>query len=206
MNWNKISSNKLSNEEKQQIKDVVDSFGNENLSDLFNFNSDGTLRFGTWGRIGRITRERVSVEDINNKLEPLNFRLIEMDDYDDDRGWLYYYGIETNLSDADRENISKAEQEKGADSKYDAYKKYTTERWAKLAGINESYNVGDKVELDPNYFKSYIFPEGTTGEIININKSDYADDTPVYDIRIKNVDSTGDEYDMLIGIDSEGIK
>lgn len=42
---------------------------------------------------------------------------------------------EEELSPEDEEMIKQAEQEKEADSKYDVYKRYTNERWDKLAGL-----------------------------------------------------------------------
>lgn len=75
-------------------------------------------------------------------------------------------------------------------------------RWSKLAGINEStdfdtYQVGDQIELDPSYFQAYEFPEGYIGVVKYIDKADYADETPVYTVALKNIDPTGDEYDTI---------
>lgn len=78
-----------------------------------------------------------------------------------------------------------------------------TNRWSKLAGIQESsmdfdtYKVGDKIELNPKYFEAYQFPEGYTGVVKYIDKADYADETPVYTVALKNIDPTGDEYDTI---------
>jgi hypothetical protein len=77
------------------------------------------------------------------------------------------------------------------------------ERFQKLANIKESsmdfdtYKVGDKIELNPKYFEAYQFPEGYTGVVKYIDKADYADETPVYTVTLKNIDSTGDEYDTI---------
>jgi hypothetical protein len=77
------------------------------------------------------------------------------------------------------------------------------ERFTKLANIKESstdfdtYKVGDQIELDPKYFEAYQFPDGYTGVVKYIDKADYADETPVYTVKLKNVDPTGDEYDEL---------
>jgi hypothetical protein len=76
-------------------------------------------------------------------------------------------------------------------------------RWAKLANIKESstdfdtYKVGDQIELNPKYFEAYQFPEGYVGVVKYIDKADYADETPVYTVKIKNIDPTGDEYDEM---------
>jgi hypothetical protein len=77
------------------------------------------------------------------------------------------------------------------------------ERFQKLANIKESsmdfdtYKVGDKIELNPKYFEAYQFPEGYTGVVKYIDKADYADETPVYTVTLKNIDPTGDEYDTI---------
>lgn len=77
------------------------------------------------------------------------------------------------------------------------------ERFEKLAGIKEqstdfdTYQVGDQIELDPKYFEAYQFPDGYTGVVKYIDKADYADETPVYTVKLKNIDPTGDEYDEL---------
>jgi len=77
------------------------------------------------------------------------------------------------------------------------------ERFQKLANIKESsmdfdtYKVGDQIELNPKYFEAYQFPEGYTGVVKYIDKADYADETPVYTVALKNIDPTGDEYDTI---------
>ena len=77
------------------------------------------------------------------------------------------------------------------------------ERFQKLANIKESsmdfdtYKIGDKIELNPKYFEAYQFPEGYTGVVKYIDKADYADETPVYTVALKNIDPTGDEYDTI---------
>ena len=78
-------------------------------------------------------------------------------------------------------------------------------RWAKLAGINEEYSsmdfdtyqVGDQIELNPKYFEAFQFPEGYIGVVKYIDKADYADETPVYTVTLKNIDPTGDENDTI---------
>jgi hypothetical protein len=84
-------------------------------------------------------------------------------------------------------------------------------RWAKIAGINESsidsntYEIGDQIELDPTYFKSFEFPEGYVGVVKDIDSADYADETPVYTVKLKNIDPFGDEFDEII-VDYKQVK
>lgn len=115
---------------------------------------------------------------------------------------------EAELSDRDKEMIDKYEDEEANRemNKMDAdmYREsIDTNRWAKLAGINESsmdfdtYKIGDKIELNPKYFEAYQFPEGYVGVVKYIDKADYADETPVYTVTLKNIDPTGDEYDTI---------
>ena len=84
-------------------------------------------------------------------------------------------------------------------------------RWAKIAGINESsidsdtYEIGDQIELDPTYFKAFEFPEGYVGVVKDIDSADYADETPVYTVKLKNIDPFGDEFDEII-VDYKQVK
>jgi len=78
-------------------------------------------------------------------------------------------------------------------------------RWAKLAGINEEYSstdfdtykIGDQIELDPKYFAAFEMPDGYVGTVTNINQADYADETPVYTVKLKNIDPFGDEHEDI---------
>ena len=80
-----------------------------------------------------------------------------------------------------------------------------TNRWAKLAGINEEYSstdfdtykIGDKIELDPKYFTAFEMPDGYVGVVKYIDKADYADETPVYTVKLKNIDPFGDEHEDI---------
>ena len=80
-----------------------------------------------------------------------------------------------------------------------------TNRWAKLAGINEEYSstdfdtykIGDKIELDPKYFQAFEMPDGYVGTVTNINQADYADETPVYTVKLRNIDPFGDEHEDI---------
>lgn len=127
------------------------------------------IRVGYWGKIRDLDRLQAG-------LAKLGLQAVEVDDYDEDTGWNYWYQLEP---------IQEAVNE------------LDTKRWAKLAGINESYKIGDKIELNPKYFGSYEFPEGYIGVVKNVDKADYMDDTPVYTVQIKNIDPTGDEYDQI---------
>jgi hypothetical protein len=79
------------------------------------------------------------------------------------------------------------------------------ERFEKLAGLKEEYSstdfdtykIGDKIELLPKYFAAYEMPDGYVGTVTNINQADYADETPVYTVKLKNVDPFGDENDTI---------
>jgi hypothetical protein len=78
-------------------------------------------------------------------------------------------------------------------------------RWAKLAGINEEYSstdfdtykIGDQIELNPKYFTAFEMPDGYVGTVTNINQADYADETPVYTVKLKNIDPFGDEHEDI---------
>lgn len=79
-----------------------------------------------------------------------------------------------------------------------------TNRWAKLAGINEysstdfdTYKVGDQIELDPKYFQAFELPDGYVGTVKSVDQADYADETPVYTVKLKNIDPFGDEHEYI---------
>lgn len=108
-----------------------------------------------------------------------------------------------HLSDEDKAMIDKYEDE---EANREVPRDYASmyERFEKLAGLKESasmdfdtYKVGDKIELNPKYFEAYQFPEGYTGVVKYIDKADYADETPVYTVTLKNIDPTGDENDTI---------
>jgi hypothetical protein len=213
------------------------------------------IRTGYWNR-------QRDLNGLNAGLAKLGLKADEIDDYDEDTGWLYWYELSPLTSAI---NESKEEVEylmgkfyeyrmlaaeagaNGADAEYkdfsdrameyyeramgemdadaaeaerndkmvadyeedDANREMNRadadlyERFTKLANIKESstdfdtYKVGDQIELDPKYFEAYQFPEGYTGVVKYIDKADYADETPVYTVKIKNIDPTGDEYDEM---------
>jgi hypothetical protein len=61
----------------------------------------------------------------------------------------------------------------------------------------EELNMGDIIEINPKEFPNFEFPYGTKGEIEDINKADYASDDLVYTVKIKYIDSQGDEANNL---------
>ena len=61
----------------------------------------------------------------------------------------------------------------------------------------EELNMGDIIEINPKEFPNFEFPYGTEGEIEDINKADYASDDLVYTVKIKYIDSQGDEANIL---------
>jgi hypothetical protein len=61
----------------------------------------------------------------------------------------------------------------------------------------EELNIGDTIEINPKEFPNFEFPYGTEGEIEDINKADYASDDLVYTVKIKYIDSQGDEANTL---------
>jgi hypothetical protein len=61
----------------------------------------------------------------------------------------------------------------------------------------EELEVGDVIEINPKAFPNFEFPYGTKGEIIDINNADYASDDLVYRVKIKYIDSQGDETETL---------
>jgi hypothetical protein len=61
----------------------------------------------------------------------------------------------------------------------------------------DTYRIGDEIELDPKYFTEFEFPEGMKGVVKFIDQADYADETPVYIVKIKNIDPLGDEHQEI---------
>jgi len=61
----------------------------------------------------------------------------------------------------------------------------------------EELIIGDVIEINPKEFPNFEFPYGTEGEIEDINKADYASDDLVYTVKIKYIDSQGDEANTL---------
>jgi hypothetical protein len=79
-------------------------------------------------------------------------------------------------------------------------------RMQKLAGIlKEEYAIGDSIEINASSFPNYEFPYGTTGEIVDIDSSDYASDELTYTVKLKYVDPTGEEFDTLFVDDNDQI-
>jgi hypothetical protein len=109
-----------------------------------------------------------------------------------------------HLSDEDKAMIDDYEEE---EANREVPRDYASmyERFEKLAGLKESYTVispedykeGDKVEIDTKYYPEHQFPEGTNGIISSVDKADYADDTPVFTVKIKNIDPVFGEQDEL---------
>lgn len=58
--------------------------------------------------------------------------------------------------------------------------------------VEETFEIGDIIEIDPNAFPNFEFPYGTKGKIFNIDKADYASDNLVYTVKLKYIDSQGD--------------
>jgi hypothetical protein len=63
--------------------------------------------------------------------------------------------------------------------------------------IEEEVNMGDTIEINPKAFPNFEFPYGTKGEVTSIDKADYASDDLVYTVKIKYIDSQGDETETL---------
>jgi hypothetical protein len=57
--------------------------------------------------------------------------------------------------------------------------------------------IGDIITINPDSFPNFEFPYGIKGEIVDINKADYASDDLVYTVKIKYIDSQGDETNTL---------
>jgi hypothetical protein len=108
------------------------------------------------------------------------------------------------LSDRDKAMVDDYEEE---EANREVPRDYASmyERFEKLAGLKEEYSstdfdtykIGDKIELLPKYFAAYEMPDGYVGTVTNINQADYADETPVYTVKLKNVDPFGDENDTI---------
>jgi hypothetical protein len=58
-------------------------------------------------------------------------------------------------------------------------------------------NMGDVIKINPRAFPDFEFPYGTKGVVMNIDKADYASDDLVYTVKIKHIDSQGDEANTL---------
>jgi hypothetical protein len=111
---------------------------------------------------------------------------------------------EAELSDRDKAMIDDYEEE---EANREVPRDYASmyERFQKLAGINEEYSstdfdtykIGDQIELNPKYFTAFEMPDGYVGTITNINQADYADETPVYTVKLKNIDPFGDEHEDI---------
>jgi hypothetical protein len=111
---------------------------------------------------------------------------------------------EAELSDRDKAMIDDYEEE---EANREVPRDYASmyERFQKLAGINEEYSstdfdtykIGDQIELNPKYFTAFEMPDGYIGTITNINQADYADETPVYTVKLKNIDPFGDEHEDI---------
>jgi hypothetical protein len=108
------------------------------------------------------------------------------------------------LSDRDKAMVDDYEEE---EANREVPRDYASmyERFEKLAGIKEEYSstdfdtykIGDQIELDPKYFTAFEFPEGYVGVVKFIDKADYADETPVYTVKLKNIDPFGDEHEDI---------
>jgi hypothetical protein len=108
------------------------------------------------------------------------------------------------LSDRDKAMVDYYEEE---EANREVPRDYASmyERFEKLAGLKESYTVispedyneGDEVEINTKYYPEHQFPEGTNGIISSVDKADYADDTPVFTVKIKNIDPVFGEQDKL---------
>ena len=72
-----------------------------------------------------------------------------------------------------------------------------TEGQYKAKLLKEELNMGDAIEINPNAFPDFEFPYGTKGIVMNIDKADYASDDLVYTVKLKHIDSQGDEANTL---------
>jgi hypothetical protein len=158
------------------------------------------IRTGYWNR-------NRDLESLNAGLAKLGLKAEEYDDYDEDTGWLYWYVLEpisNELSPEDQATVDKYEEE---EANREVPRDYASmyERFQKLAGINEEYSstdfdtykIGDQIELNPKYFTAFEMPDGYVGTVTNINQADYADETPVYTVKLKNIDPFGDEHEDI---------
>jgi len=85
--------------------------------------------------------------------------------------------------------IGKNEEEAFKDLQQN-YKNY------KKTKINEA-ELGDIITINPESFPNFEFPYGTKGKIVDISKADYASDDLVYTVKLKYIDSQGDEQNIL---------
>jgi hypothetical protein len=108
------------------------------------------------------------------------------------------------LSDRDKAMVDDYEEE---EANREVPRDYASmyERFGKLAGIKEEYSstdfdtykVGDQIELDPKYFQAFELPDGYVGTVKSVDQADYADETPVYTVKLKNIDPFGDEHEYI---------
>lgn len=108
------------------------------------------------------------------------------------------------LSDRDKAMIDDYEEE---EANREVPRDYASmyERFQKLAGLKEEYSstnfdtykVGDQIELDPKYFQAFELPDGYVGTVKSVDQADYADETPVYTVKLKNIDPFGDEHEYI---------
>jgi hypothetical protein len=66
----------------------------------------------------------------------------------------------------------------------------------KKTRINEA-ELGNIITINPESFPNFEFPYGTEGKIVDISKADYASDDLVYTVKLKYIDSQGDEQNIL---------
>ena len=65
------------------------------------------------------------------------------------------------------------------------------------AELEEELKLGDNIQINPKAFPNFEFPYGTIGKIVDISKADYASDNLVYTVKLKHIDSQGDENNTL---------
>ena len=65
------------------------------------------------------------------------------------------------------------------------------------AELEEELKLGDSIQINPKAFPNFEFPYGTIGKIVDISKADYASDDLVYTVKLKHIDSQGDENNTL---------
>jgi hypothetical protein len=63
--------------------------------------------------------------------------------------------------------------------------------------LNENYEIGDMIQIDPEAFPDFSFPNGTKGQIVDIDKQDYMSDELVYTVKIKYINSQGEVENTL---------
>ena len=77
-------------------------------------------------------------------------------------------------------------------------KKYLAEgKLYKAVLLTEELNMGDTIEINPKAFPNFKFPYGTKGEVVSVDKADYASDDLVYTVKIRHIDSQGDKSEVL---------